>query len=214
MTGRPQLYLLELLIAMLCVGASTLLMHRGFEVMVIKAFVVAFVAVAVGLAFFWIYFVPRAREKHQRVLGFATSLIVGLGLAPWVVEPIAAPLFLDRAESFPLFSSDMIENFGTGPVWINAIPISEIESLRKKLEKDGFKLRQKGNTESYSRRAVRVELIEIFQGGERRGFVGRIGWRAQGLWFQAHETEAEGEAYLNELEAWDYQFRNPKAQKN
>lgn len=207
------LYLLELFIAMLCVGASTILLNRVFDVMVLKSFVVAFVAVGLGLAFFWIYFVPRAHEKHQRSLSFITSLIVGMGLAPWVVEPIAAPLFVDRAESFPLFNSDQRIRFGEEHGWVNALSKKCNDALRIKLEKDGFICRAQSNITTYSRGSLRIQLDEVFHSGESRGFIARLGWRAQGLWFQVHESEAEGEAYHRELEQWYDDFLRSNEKK-
>jgi len=198
MTGKPQLYLLELILAALCVGVSTLVMHRVFDVMEIQAFFVAFVAVALGLAVFWIYFVPRAALPHQRMLSLATSLFVGMGLAPWVVEPLSEPIFAARSASsgFLSFNPSRIPGF--------------VDALNDKLLQDGFKRRDIGAERIYSRRGVIVSIVPHYidwKDGKPPMAVDalneNIGWSAQGFWFQVNSVEAEANAYKRELEAWE-----------
>lgn len=210
MTRNPQLYLMELIVAALYVGVSTLVMHRVFDVMEIQAFFVAFVAVALGLAVFWIYFVPRARLPHQRMLSLVTSLFVGVGLAPWVVEPLTEPLFAARSASTSSISLDLsrAEDKSLGP--------KILEDLNRKLLEDDFKRRDIGNERIYSRRGVVFSIEPEYDRFARDvgktvlgGFSSHIGWSAQGFWFQVDKVEAEGKAYQAGLEAWKRSLNIP-----
>jgi hypothetical protein len=210
MNGKPKLYLLELILAALCVGVSTLVMHRVFDVMEIQAFFVAFVAVAMGLAVFWIYFVPRAALPHQRTLGLVTSLFVGLGLAPWVVEPLTEPIFAARSASTSSIRLDLsrADDKSLGP--------KILEDLNRKLLDDGFARRDIGNERIYTRRGVVFSVESEYDPFERDkgmtvlgGFSSHLGWSAQGFWFQVDTVEAEGKAYKAGLEAWKRSLNIP-----
>jgi len=208
---KRHLYLVELFVATLCLGALTILLHRGFDVMVLKSFLVAFVAIGLGLAVFWIYFVPRAYEPHQRTLSFITSIIVGMGLAPWVVEPIAAPFFLDRTVSLELLNPSQDRFFARGDnLWAAGPPNLHrpelIAALRQKLEKDGFSFKGQGVVSWYTRRYLRIQLMDVSHQGDSEGYEAFIGWRAQGLWFQAHEIEIDGETYRKEVIVWERDY--------
>lgn len=210
MTGKPQLYLLELILAALCVGISTLVMHRVFDVMEIQAFFVAFVAVALGLAVFWIYFVPRAALPHQRMLSLATSLFVGMGLAPWVVEPLSEPIFAARSASTSSITLDLsrAQDKSLGP--------KILDDLNRKLLDDGFTRRDIGNESIYIRRGVVFSVEREYDPFARDagktvldGFSSHIGWSAQGFWFHVDKVEGEAKAYKAGLEAWKRSLNIP-----
>jgi len=216
MMGKPQLYLLELMIAAVGVGALTLLLHRGFDVMEMQSFFVAITAVGLGLAVFWIYFAPRATTPHQRTLSFITSLIVGMGLAPWVVDPLTEPLFASRSKSTDSIRINLLSNDGAD--------VSEVlEALNVKLLSDGFARRDAGMERIYSRRGVIVSVqplhetdTELADRRSRRvkntnkprmyAFYSQIGWSSQGFWFQVDAIEAEANAYKHELDVWESRF--------
>lgn len=205
---RPHLYLIELVIAALFVGADTLLMHRVFDVMEIQAFFASLVAVALGLAVFWIYFVPRAHRPHQRWLSLATSLIVGMGFAPWVVAPVTNHLFASRSQMGrlydPLTSIERSSGRNSNRAVIYShnyeMPMlskSHAEAFRKKLLNDGFRAIERGRTTWYKRGNIAIQLFVI-----NDGFDADYGWQAEGFWFQVNAAQAEADQYRNELQNW------------
>lgn len=193
---RPHLYLIELVIAALFVGADTLLMHRVFDVMEIQAFFASLVAVALGLAVFWIYFVPRAHRPHQRWLSLATSLIVGMGFAPWVVAPATNHLFASRSEMRGLYPP-MISFIEYLDYNTPALSKTHAEALRKKLLNDGFRAIERGRTTWYKRGNIAIQLFVL---GD--GFDANYCWQAEGFWFQVNAAQTEADQYRNELQNW------------